>query len=133
MTLIDRLRQATGPDRELDYLIAIAVDLHMPEVGMTAKQLLNVHDGDLKAFMAAGESGYSALKDCLPRFTASIDAALALVERMLPNCRGDVHWGGSDAMASILRPDGKRPYCGGATPALAILGALFLAIEGEKV
>ena len=72
------------------------------------------------------------LSDVRPdNYTGSIDAALALVERMLPDSRGDVHWGNRGAKASVLCPDGSRTYHEGATPALAILKALFAAKERQ--
>jgi len=59
--LLERVRSATGPNRELDGYIAI---------------LLN---DPLSSFEILGRRGWA-----YPEYTASVDAALALVERMLP-------------------------------------------------
>lgn len=61
--LLERVKAATGPDEKLDY----AIDEWLWRSG-------GKHHGEM---------------DTLPPFTASIDAALALVERL----RGD-HWFG---------------------------------------
>lgn len=61
--LIDRLRKATGPIRGLD--IALAALWPDPPFNLTEKTLRN-------------------RKPACPKFTASVDAALALVERVLP-------------------------------------------------
>lgn len=61
--LIERVRNATGPDRELDRAIQKALD-----IGPTS--------------FTQDEFNHWPL-----RFTASVDAALALVERVLPGWR----------------------------------------------
>lgn len=63
----------------------------------------------------------------------NVGAALALVERMLPGCIGDLHWGAERSTACILRQDGSRPYFSGETPALAILTALFSALAAKEI
>lgn len=67
--LLARVREAKGPDRDLDAAIALAT-------GWTHE--VN-HEEDYECWRKSdGKAAY------LPRYTASIDAALALVERMLP-------------------------------------------------
>lgn len=68
--LFERVKKATGPDRKLD--IAIARQTHHPSMDGCNPD----HDN----FIMAG----SKMDRRIPAFTASIDAALALVERVLP-------------------------------------------------
>jgi hypothetical protein len=74
MTLLARLEAATGPDRELDA-----------EIGIAAKRFVRTHDGPRGYVLARidadglivdlpGSGGPLAL---VPRYTASIDAALS--------------------------------------------------------
>ncbi len=65
-TLLDRLRAAKGPDRELDAEIAHAL-------GQTVTYSTEIHP------QPCGDDGCY-----LPEWTASLDAALALAERVLP-------------------------------------------------
>ena len=126
MQLIDRLKAATGPDRELDAAIELAYGysipsdaIFRPETDYVQCQWNWVHPLDGKIFHIC------------PLYTASIDAALALVERMLPESMYDLHKCETGYSFSILRNNLDRPYFGGATPALAILIALFTALQGK--
>ena len=70
-------------------------------------------------------------------FTASIDAALALVERVLPGCNGSIHFGEPHrnpfAHLAPLRIDGRHPVDGaGANIALAVLATLLRAKLSEQ-
>lgn len=66
LTLIERLEKAAGPDRELDLAIAQAL---VPDV-----IVMRQREDD------SGADPYTHW-----RYTESIDAAVALVERCLPN------------------------------------------------
>lgn len=116
-TLLERVKSATGPDRELDALIAHTLGQRFIE-------------GDDEENIPLG----------LPMFTASIDSALALVERVLPGWE----WlKKSPSVITLYRPltehedaakawakhfDGK-----GATIPLAILAACLSAlIQGSS-
>jgi hypothetical protein len=68
--LIERCEQATGPDRELDWSLA-----HL--VGHPS------FEGASVAMWPPFRAGSVADKN-VPRYTASIDAAVALMERLLP-------------------------------------------------
>lgn len=64
-TLERRLEEATGPSRELDWAIADAT-------------------GYFDAFERVGYDRHNFDDDDLPRYTSSLDAAVALVKRVLP-------------------------------------------------
>lgn len=86
--IIERLEKATGPDRVLDAAILLAIE------GWTMHE-----DTDPKIGVFAfweGEPWKSTCHNCSSweAVTASIDAAIALVERMLPGCEvamTDIH------------------------------------------
>ena len=65
--LLERVRAATGPDRELDGAVMDAVD-PLPNPAQTRWECISGQEFHLT----------------VPPLSASVDAALALVERMLP-------------------------------------------------
>jgi len=102
--LLERVRAATGPDRELDLLIWKLLVWKTPWNH-------ELHKTEL--------------------FTRSIDAALALVERMLPGAFDSVgkdeeeggHWWAADLLVDNIWHSGVGP-----TIPLAILAALLSAL-----
>lgn len=69
--LLERVRRATGPDRRLDVAIHVLV---------TNKGRLGDYSSVDEYTNTAIQLGWNT-----PRVTASVDAALALMERELPN------------------------------------------------
>lgn len=122
--IIERLEKATGPDRELDAVIKLAVAGHMIADGAEVTNVIAVVGGHLN--------------DEPPAFTASIDAAIALVERMLrPDHPGmtvnlDGVYSGDHSYwyAEITWPSSERRGLAH-TPASALLRALFRALQQE--
>jgi hypothetical protein len=105
--LLERVKAATGPDRALEC------DL-------------------VEAFISASEAGAHFNFDLAAyRYTASIDAALALVERVLPGWQVNVSAFGNVAEAS-LGGRGVYPPIQAPTPPLAILVALLTAIISKE-
>ena len=104
--IIARLEKADGPDRGIDGAIAMVLGL-MP-------------NGD--------------------RYTASIDAAIALVERMLPlhsiqidhECRKRTSIYKDDGFAMCSKPSSWLSYADAPTAPLAILLALFRALDAQE-
>ena len=130
-SLIARLEQATGPDRELDADIAVAVD-----GGEIVWKMANY---TMESYPARRHpsphhiGGYCNAH--VPSYTASIDAALTLV----PSGKGhDPWWMLKAAWRGIAKAeiwvDGKgKPFRGeAATPALAICIAALRAIEARQ-
>lgn len=147
--LIGRIEAATGPDRETDIDLCIALNY-----------LNCIDDAPLNLRRAPDDPGwldYEFVQDgksveCTdeaPALTASIDSALALVERCLP----DHQWGvGSAGIRSGAHPDGNAAYVDGfrahvtkrsplrpmpvvgtaRTAPLAILSALLRALEEKE-
>lgn len=120
--LLERVKAATGPNQELDAQIGLAFGWE-PNIYHTA-WFPPDYDDDLK----------DDYLPQLPLFTASIDAALALVEKVLPgwkhavgnHCPGNYCW---------LWPDSKTNghFEKAASESAAILAAMLSAlIEKEK-
>lgn len=154
--LIQRVSEATGPDRELDAYIARDVDglpmtfcdfdtgcYHGDCKSPGCGKPLGLHDGR-KSYPRDWQDD-----DRLPRYSASIDAALALVSRLLPGWfvlfnTGSVApgaWSKVDTRprAELAEPIetkfgsgvGIRAQVHGATPPLAILQALLSALQSQ--
>ncbi len=141
--LIERCEKATEPDRELDG------DLHEMAYG----EWLRKH-----GYVSQGETGYFSPTPPVQgaghvrapeHYTDSVDAALALVEKMRPGYR----WGVSSVAIKIgAYPDGKTAYGEGfrahvtknsplrpmpstadaPTPALAIILALLRSLDTDN-
>jgi hypothetical protein len=90
--LIERLEKATGPDRELDAAIWAAT-LPRDGVGIDGYGLPDgahyeyrpCEDGRVEMLVSLnGERGVTRANRPSPEYTASLDAAVALVEKVLP-------------------------------------------------
>ena len=148
--LLERVEAATGPDRELDAMAAIA--FHQGgirhDLTVTAESVADVLDAsadDPESCPDCGAQRRFPGAVVVAPVTASIDAALALVERVLPEWQGvylTSEWTGlrrpeawSAAFVCTLRrgltsyitaESGERP-----TLPLAILAALLRAKISE--
>ena len=125
--ILDMLEKAEGPDREIDREIGIAFGI--PEVVCSVSGGSIIEGGPNYKVPKDGEVPWS-----VPCFSASIDAALELIERELPGfvvfdaqetvkgiwCVGLRKSGSEPFLAPIYRGDFK-PLC------LAILIALIKA------
>lgn len=129
--LLSRLQGLTAPDREVDALIMGACfEWAKPEPPYLAPHCV----GDQPIYWHAPEPYY---KRPAPELTASLDAVVALCERVLPG------W----TIASIGQDDGKRWHAelrqghrtsystvslaGAPTPAIALLIAILTALEAR--
>lgn len=133
--LLERVEKAEGPDRELDAAIynALYTDNYRPHAFHSFEQKFHAvhryHDGWL-----VGKDNSDEWAENLPKFTASIDAAVALVEKMLPGWAWGVHVnpravGGFLAHVTERSPIRPMPNIGAApTPALALCAALLRAL-----
>lgn len=133
-SLLSRVRAASGPDNDLDIDIGVALaGWRRGRVTLDPFSFTENPDGDIiygeNTFWIA-DGGIQPLS-----FTESIDAAVALVERVLPGCDwkistlrhrkgfgADLYPSAADAVA---RADA-------ATAPLAILAALLSALEQKE-
>jgi hypothetical protein len=123
--LIEKLRGLKGPDRDVDAEIATAA----------AGYVYEKWKGDRKAWFYAPDGrryqlyGYGYGSECLPRFTASLDAVTALIER-----DGTWDWSifrdNGEAIAGVQPASDDGCDCADThapTPALALLIAFLEA------
>lgn len=136
MTLIEKLKAATGPDRELDA--EVALHLTKPE-GDGAYWSMPLREGPeacAPGTLWGKNRGFRSILEDAPEYTASIDAALALVAEKLPGWDWELclDRGEYDFQLTSRRPELSCTYYAGFTkssPAIAILIALLTALEGE--
>jgi len=91
--LAERCEKATGPDREIDVALCIAADAPRILTHLLSKELRPLQKGQWYAcgdgYVSHPEWVYldgAPGKSPAERYTASLDAITALVERELPGC-----------------------------------------------
>lgn len=143
--LLNRVRSATGPDRELDTALWLRFT-----PGATYKTTRAKHTATGKEWDITEARVNGGRLEEVPAFSASLDAALALVELMLPGWGAEVgyparlgqHGGRPWADVWASRDDSRYPWAArqmrptpchsnAATPALAILAALLRALQAQ--
>lgn len=138
MTLLPRIRSAGGADRELDAALYWRFDDVSSGVVFSNGSMGLPRPQDHTKPIPGG-LGRLAVIGAAPRYTSSLDAAIALVERVRPGCGWDVERLKHDQSfaASVFVDGTNRPdivehwFMQAATPALALLAAL-LASLGDK-
>ncbi len=125
--LIERVKAATGPDRELDCRIAYELDFEVEGMAAPFRSYCDVHDLKWGDIARHANSPQSILSHNLPRFTASIDAALALVERLLPGWNYTFSRGHCELRHPKHRAKDVQAF--GKTTPLAILAALLSSLK----
>lgn len=134
--LLARVEAAEGPDRELDFSLCVALDDQPEWARDKGAELVVCSRGDWRGVeVRAGEfrSGLNA-----PAYTASLDAALALVDRALTAARVCMeHDASGYSAAEILAGRNHHTrHLGGAEradgeTALALLAALLRALIAQ--
>ena len=148
--LITRLSKLDAPDREVDALIAAELEPHIFDApGFTPVR-------PVPSFRIGSEGNTIRFEDggimCLSyfhRYTASVDAVIALAARVLPGWGWEIA-SNTNHIKNCLNPEygkpiGKHPhwavvanqssrkFVDGATPAIALLIALLRAKEASKL
>lgn len=136
--LLERVKAAAGPDRELDAQICIALQ---PPV-ILEHWLSSTPRTDLyPALWESCGNGYVqhpnwGYKSQSYKCTASVDAALALVERVLPERVCDTHGARRGALCSaVLTEDSANPRIDvgvGHTRPIAIIVCLITALLAQE-
>ncbi len=116
--LIERVERLEGPDREVD----LQIGAFWPEP----------RPFDLSLLQMRGK------KPTVPRFTASLEAALTFVEKVLPAAQWTVsnnkhHHAGAFAEIVLPHPRGRDGYCGiSKTRAIALVLAALRALQEQS-
>lgn len=119
LDLAARVEAMDGPSREVDVLIGIATDWKHRHAPCSMSELANLMSAEEMARDA--ESHQSILKE-LPRYTASLDAAMQLVP---PEYGFQVDGYGDHWWASLSEDEGFNANC--RTPALTLTAAALRA------
>ncbi|WP_421849815.1 hypothetical protein [Oricola sp.] len=140
--IISRLEKADRADRELDVFVYAAV--YGWELAYNRNNLLIADTGKFRECIGTIDPGkhqrnFSTGRDDIPRYTDSLDATIALCERMLAECDLRVEKWCGEYLASaeyVASADGDDLiFAGsgkGATPAIALLLALFRALQEQE-
>lgn len=113
--IIDRLEKATGPDRNIDVFAWTLI------IGIKPRHTF-----------------FAGRDEHVEKITASIDASVALVEKMLPGWAHGYDKGQKTCIGFVDRHDfndritGARFTATGASAPIAILIALFKALEAKE-
>jgi hypothetical protein len=129
--LIERVEKATGPDRELDAAIAVAM------LGTTATEddliyhKVPAHDDHCArgTYWRKSRSGWSLHTSAT--FSASLDSALALVEEMLPGANWSLGYFPEKPSYAAEVWYSTVHYGLSGSPATAILLALLRALQSQ--
>ena len=130
LALLERVESAAEGDSELNFAVA---EILLPEQAEWARR----HEKELVA--AARANGLTTRDEACRRaalfsvgnFTRSIDAATALIKRVLPGWKWLVAYNG-EAVLSDFNPFDDGVRANGETPALALCAALLHALIATK-
>lgn len=132
--LVERVRGLTGPDREVDCRIAYTLDYEVESMPASFRSYCDVHDLNWGEIARHANSHQSILRHSLPRFTASIDAALALAERVLPGWQVNLSTYGPFAEASVGAMDAFNRFRAPTAPIAILVATLatLIAIQSSE-
>lgn len=125
--LIERLEKLGGPDQDVDAEIAI----HVLGFIKTNRMAAWPEEQPIWEFTDPARNTTGGWSVMVREYTASLDAAVALVERVLPHACWVVKRGfGHSAMIWFLKQDRDAwPEYHGPTPAIALLIAALRALQ----
>lgn len=124
--LIERLEKLEGPDREVEAEIDVAL-FGGETVWKTANYTMESYPASRRP-SATHIGGFA--NEHVPSYTASLDAAVALVERVLPGWDGFVPINAKgEAWVWPAGGMGKGHRVSAATPAIALLIATLKALQ----
>ena len=138
LALAERVEGATGSDREIDLAISVAINFKDAFVSeeRQGEWRWGFGSDEIERRRPDGvRSGYLDPAQFVPRWTASLDAAMLLVPE---GCRfyvdnGTLDDGASHACAYQQRPQKFSGGCkGAATPALALTASCLRAIAAGE-
>jgi hypothetical protein len=125
--LIERVEKASGPDRELDVLVGAEVNLFADNRYLCLRKTLEICG--MAQTLEMAESHQNILRTELPRYTASIDAALTLLPHGYASAVGTMAFKNCNKKpwATYWTPQGVPHSVEAETPALAVTLAALKA------
>lgn len=139
--LITRLTKLDAPDREVDALIVAELEPHIFDApGFTPIRPIPSFHIDPQGDAIRFDGGGIMCLSYFPRYTASVDAVIALAEKVLLGCKVGLlpNFYKDFPYAGVIVEAGKPVDLvdaiidGGATPAIALLIALLRAKEARE-
>lgn len=128
--LIERVKAAQGSDREIDASLFIAL---VEPTWHTSPKDPGAVAADKQYFWPEGKLKYLTRNSKVaPQYTASIDAALALVERCLPGWSWNIGHDANDELHATLWHGVTEHDEYAATAPLAIILALLTAMQEQN-
>ncbi len=131
--LLSRLQGLSAPDREVDALIWLQLT-----PGATRKQWSYIHTATQRECHVDETRNADGRLTIVPELTASLDAAVALCERVLPGWAKGFDGGPKTCIAFVDPHDyddrmfGARYTACAPTPAIALLIAILTALETRE-
>lgn len=128
--LIERVRQATGPDRELDAALFIAL---VEPTWHTSPKDPGAVAADKQYFWPEGKLKYLTRNSKVaPYYTASVDAITALIEKKLPGWKWNIGHDANDELHAtiwhgVTEHDEYAP-----TAPLALCLSFLLALHSQE-
>lgn len=128
--IIERLERATGGDRELDADIDVAL-FGGETVWKQANYTMEMYPASRRA-SKAHVGGFA--NEHVPAVSSSIDAAVALIDRLKPGSTMDLWFGPKEQHVVLMPPDADEPEfrARSASRPIAILLGLFRAISTKE-
>ena len=123
--LLSRLQGLSAPDREVDALIWLQLT-----PGATRKQWSYIHTATQRECHVDETRNADGRLTIVPELTASLDAAVALCERVLPGYDWIV--GHTNGGLTIHAQVGQNEMVFGETPAIALIIAILTALEARE-
>ena len=122
--LLSRLQGLTAPDREVDAALWLEF-----APGATRKQWSYIHTATGRECHVDETRDVNGRLIIVPELTSSLDAAVALCERVLPGYDWIV--GHTNGGLTIHAQVGQNEMVFGETPAIALLIAILTALEAR--
>lgn len=128
--LIIRLSKLDAPDREVDAEIAVAIDLFETQPNKGWPDRLDYGRREENGSVTWPGHGFDQL---VPPYTASVDAAIALAERVLPNERVWINRIAFDSNHQWRASLTDNHVSWGINPAIALCITILRAKEASKL
>jgi hypothetical protein len=135
--IIEALEKAEGPSRGID------AEISMTALGMRMENKLADYPDEVPVFVVHDGNSSGSIEVMFPRFTSSVDAALALHERVLPGwfwrCgetplfpKGWAYVSRTDASNCDKKDEAASSDGKAASPAIALCIATLKALQAKE-
>ncbi|MBX3583602.1 MAG: hypothetical protein KF810_17080 [Rhizobiaceae bacterium] len=127
MSLLSRVAKLEGADREVDA----EIDVHLFGGETVWKMAIYTMESYPASRRPSKQHIGGFANEYVPLYTSSLDAAVALVERVRPGCDWQVSNGHEDGCAARIDYGERATFHAGHTPAIALILALLQSLDME--